>query len=126
MYCTCSNKKKIVMTILHKRVEVCSKRLGGCGKEIGEFKINEGVTYTGSSTPWSGTLDESLIGRTFITRDGVVVKLAKIHTNTALSTTYYPCIFTGTSNGPPVEFSTTIEGKFNMHSQHPRDIVSII
>lgn len=127
MYCTCSNKKKIVMTILHERVEVCSKRLGGCGKEIGELKVNNNnVTYTGSSKPWSGTLDDSFIGRTFITRDGTVVKLAKIQTNTALSNTYYPCTFVGSDNNGAVEFTTTTEGKFNMHSQHPRDIVSIV
>lgn len=122
MYCTCSNKKKIIMTILHERVEVCSKRLGGCGKEISN-EVTTNYSVTGKGVPWSGTLDESMIGRTFATRDGTIAKLAKIENNTALSSTFYPCTFTG-DNG--VQFTTTPQGKFNMHSQHPRDIVEIL
>lgn len=114
------------MTILHERVEVCSKRLGGCGKEISDKVTTFSSTsysVTGKGIPWSGTLDESMIGITFTTRDGTVAKLTKIEKNTALSTTYYPCTFTG-DNG--VQFTTTPQGRFNMHSQHPKDIVKIL
>lgn len=34
MYCDCDNRQPIKQTVLHQTYLVCSKRLGGCGKEI--------------------------------------------------------------------------------------------
>jgi len=38
VYCSCKDKKKIKNTAGDKSFEICSKNLGGCGKEIKEEK----------------------------------------------------------------------------------------
>jgi hypothetical protein len=114
MYCSCSNKKKVVTTIASNRVEVCSKNLGGCGKEIG-YSYQHGYPYTGKKAI---SLDRSMIGKRFKTRNGEVVKLIQF-----VESDNYPCIFEMSDMSIS---TTTLNGKYSLTDEHKYDIVEML
>ncbi len=111
LYCTCSKKKMIVTRIDSQRVEVCSKRLGGCGKEIG----HTGIDY---SNKRSIKLNRSMIGKKFLTREGEAVKLIQV-----VESDPYPYIFEIRASHV---ITTTDEGKYSLTNEHKYDIVEVL
>ncbi len=107
MYCNCLNKKKIVTTIAFNQVEVCSKNLGGCGKEISSL--------VPSNTKILITRD--MINKNFRTRGGDIVKLTDI-----INVTEYPCVFELSG----ITITTTIEGVYRLNYEHNYDIMEIL
>lgn len=110
MYCTCSDKKKVDLTIEHKPVEVCSKRLGGCGKEI--YKYSKQTSYGKLN------LSEYLIGERFRTRSGKIVKLIKVNSEA----NNYPFVFQEDNMGI---LTTDKNGSFSIN-EHNSDIVEML
>lgn len=109
MYCTCSNKKKIVVSIEHKPVEVCSKRLGGCGEEI--------YTYN-YSRPISISLNKSMIGKKFRTRSGMTVKLINYSQDST-----HPYVF---EKDDLCLLTTDSNGSYSMKPEHEYDVVEML
>jgi hypothetical protein len=117
MYCNCSNKKKIVTHIDSQRVEVCSKRLGGCGKEIG---TTPPYTFKGYSIfRTTINLTKSDIGKYFRTRSGETVKLIQVS-----DADNYPFIFEGRDSSV---ITTNSDGSFSTSgNEHKHDIVEML